>query len=92
MSAGYCYVCGGVHELRTRIACPTPSGPVAPTLHRCPVCNGTGRVSTPPWVADDLALARAVLNAAREVDDKPGEVLLAIDRPAWRRWQGQEGA
>ena len=23
-------------------------------IHKCPVCNGTGKVSRPPWIAGDV--------------------------------------
>jgi hypothetical protein len=87
------FVCGGtdLHDM-ARKAAPAPLDEVARLRKEredyCALEIGQHEVAQ---LRADLALARAVLDSAREVDDKPGEVLLAVDRPAWRRWQGQEG-
>jgi hypothetical protein len=54
MNMGYCSVCGRVHDLDSTGGCCLSTPPPASAPFRCPVCNGTGYVSTPPGVAGDI--------------------------------------
>lgn len=49
-----CPCCGQYHPNYT--ACPTPITYYGQgqTPHKCPVCDGTGKVSRPPHVAGDI--------------------------------------
>lgn len=45
-----CGFCGRQHPDTT--AC-LPLPPPVTVPHKCPVCDGTGKVNKPPWVAGD---------------------------------------
>lgn len=53
MSAGWCNLCGRLHELGTSACSPSPSIVVSGP-YTCPVCTGQGRVTRPPHVAGDI--------------------------------------
>lgn len=45
----WCPVCHHDHD--TSACHPLPVTQVRAVPYRCPVCNGMGKISTPPWVA-----------------------------------------
>ena len=50
--SNYCMICGRFHELTTA-GCQNPPYSRPRTPHKCPVCDGSGKVTRPPWVAGD---------------------------------------
>jgi DnaJ-class molecular chaperone len=47
----YCHLCGKNYDT-SHVCMGSVSGEMRP--YKCPVCNGRGIVSTPPWIASDV--------------------------------------
>jgi Ribonuclease G/E len=61
-------------------------------LHKCPVCDGTGKVSRPPWIAGDVEHWSTSSSEMYECKACNGECIIVIDEPGVRNEKSEKYA